>query len=111
MVTGGLLLCSRKPGSKPQVEAATCGTGVQKERPASFVQVGPGEAFPGSAGEEGLVVASGNSSVGTHDTSEEGGGHCSCPSWGGPLFSLRPWGVCVRFNDSYLETRLLLEGY
>lgn len=88
MVKGGLLICSRKPGSKPQVEAATCGTGIQKERPASFVQVGPGEAFPGSAGEEGLVVASGNSSVGIPDTSEESGGHCSCPSWraGGSSF-------------------------
>ena len=47
------------------METATCRTGIQTERPASFVQVGPGEAFPGSAEEEGLVVASGNSSVRT----------------------------------------------
>lgn len=65
MVTGGLFICSRKPGGKQQVETATCRTGIQTERPASFVQVGPGEAFPGSAEEEGLVVASGNSSVRT----------------------------------------------
>lgn len=95
------------------MEAATCGTGAQKERPASFVQRVLEKLSLALLGKRAWWWHQ-ETAVWEHpagDTSEEGGGHCSCPSWGGPLSSLRPWGVCVRFNDSYLETRLLPEGY
>ena len=40
------------------MEAATCKIGIQIESPAGFIQVGTGEAFPGSAGKDGLVALS-----------------------------------------------------
>lgn len=57
-ITGGLFICSKKAGGKRQVEAATCKIGIQTESPAGFIQVGTGEAFPGSAGKDGLVALS-----------------------------------------------------